>query len=122
MKKQYRVKKSKEIEAILKYHKFSSNPYFTLYIKENHETNHFRYAMSVGKKIGNAVVRNKIKRQIRSIVRKLTIHSNYDVFIVAREKIKTISYQKMETELLYLFKKQRLLVKGENNDSIYKQT
>ncbi len=50
MKKEYRVKKSREIEEILKRKRFSSNPYFILYVKEQCETGHFRYAMSVGKK------------------------------------------------------------------------
>ena len=120
MKKQYRVKKSKDIETIIKNHKYYSSPYFTLYIKEQHETNHFRYAMSVGKKIGNAVVRNKIKRQIRAILRTLNVQPNFDVFIVVRGKIKELDFQKMKKELLYLFRKQKLLVKGENNDSIFK--
>ena len=38
MKKQYRVKKSSEIESILKNRKYSSNSYFTIYKKNNTET------------------------------------------------------------------------------------
>lgn len=113
MNKQYRVKKSKEIEEILKNHRFSSNPYFTIYIKEQHETNHFRYAMSVGKKIGNAVVRNQIKRQIRAIVRKFSVISTIDVFVIARSNVLKLTFQEMEKELKALFQKQNLLVKGE---------
>ncbi|MDE7264189.1 MAG: ribonuclease P protein component [Anaeroplasmataceae bacterium] len=120
MKKQYRVKKSKEIEEILKNHRFSSNPYFTIYIKEQHETNHFRYAMSVGKKIGNAVVRNRIKRQIRAIVRNFCVVSTTDVFIIARNNILKLNFQEMERELKALFQKQKLFVKGEQNGSIFK--
>lgn len=118
MKKQYRVKKSKEIEDILKNHCFSSSPYFTLYNKEQSETNHFRYAVSVSKKIGNAVVRNKIKRQIRAIIRGLNVKSNMDVFIIARGKIVEIDFSKMQSEIIRLFQRQKLLVKGEKNDSI----
>lgn len=120
MKKQYRVKKSKDIEKILKNHHFSKNPYFTLYIKEQNETNHFRYAISVGKKIGNAVVRNRLKRQIRAVVRKLAVKPNFDVFIVARGKALELNFEGIAKELGYLFSKQRLLTKGEKNDSIFK--
>ena len=120
MKKQYRVKKSKEIEQILKNHRFSSSPYFTLYIKEQHETNHFRYAMSVGKKIGNAVVRNHIKRQIRAVLRMFNVIPTVDVFIVARGKVNDLNFEGIQRELNYLFQKQKLLVKGEKNDSIFK--
>ena len=120
MKKQYRVKKSKEIEQILKNRRFSSSPYFTIYMKEQHETNHFRYAMSVGKKIGNAVVRNHIKRQIRAALRTFNVIPAVDVFIVARGKIIDLDFQGIERELKYLFQRQKLLVKGEKNDSIFK--
>jgi len=76
--------------------------------------------MSVGKKIGNAVVRNHIKRQIRAIVRNVNIIPQVDVFIVAKVKIKDLSFQEIEKELCFLFRKQKLLVKGENNYSIFK--
>ena len=86
MKKQYRVKKSEEIEKIIKEKNYKSNPYITLYKKENTETGHFRYAISVGKKIGNAVERNRIKRLITAVIDNLNIDldSSTDVFIIAR--------------------------------------
>lgn len=109
MKKQYRVKKNKDIEAILKNKRFSSNPYFTIYMKKQDETKHFRYAMSVSKKIGNAVVRNRIKRQIRAIIRQFDIVDNVDLFIIARGKILSLSFEEMTKEIKYLLQKQKLL-------------
>ena len=111
MKKQYRVKKSQEIELILKEKHFSKNKYFSLYQRRNPETIHFRYAISVGKKIGNAVTRNKVKRQITSIIDNLNIklNSNFDVFVIIRAEILNISYDEMKKELEYLFRKQKLL-------------
>ncbi len=120
MKKEYRIKKSKEIEAVLKKKKFVSNAYFVIYIKDQDETNHFRYAMSVSKKIGKAVVRNHIKRQIRAIIRQLSIKDGVDIFIITRNKIKEISYQEMSRQLCHLLQKQKILVKGEKNDTIFK--
>lgn len=120
MKKEYRVKKSKEIEEILKRKRFSSNSYFIVYVKEQNETSHFRYAMSVSKKIGDAVIRNRLKRQIRAIMRNFIIKEGYDLFIIARNPIKTISFLQMSDQLEFLLQKQKLLVKGENNDTIFK--
>jgi len=120
MKKQYRVKKSSEIESILKNRKYSSNSYFTIYKKNNKETSHFRYAMSVNKKIGHAVVRNRLKRQVRAIIREFNIIDNVDIFIIVRNKILNLSFQEMKKQLEDLFKKQKLIKKGENDDSIYK--
>ncbi len=119
MKKEYRIKKSKEIETILKNKKIVANAYFIIYIKDQDETNHFRYAMSVSKKIGIAVVRNRIKRQIRAIIRPLTIKDGIDIFIIVRDKIKEISYQKMSEQLCQLLQKKKILVKGEKDDTIF---
>ncbi len=117
MKKQYRVKKNQEIELILKEKRFSKNRYFSLYQRINPETIHFRYAISVGKKIGNAVVRNKIKRQVTSIIDNLNLNlnSNTDVFIIVRPAVKDIEFLKMKSQLEYLFNKQKLL-QGDKND------
>lgn len=117
MKKQYRVKKNKEIESILKEKKSVYNPYFSIYIKKNLETSHLRYAMSVGKKLGNAVVRNKIKRQVTAIIDNLDLklNTNTDVFIIVRPKVLELSFNEMSKQLEYLLKKHKL-IKGEKND------
>ena len=107
MKKEYRIKKSKEIEEVLKNKKYASNPYFTIYIKENNENHHFRYAMSVNKKIGKAVVRNRLKRQIRSIISQITIKDNIDLFIIVRNKVLDIDFNEMNKQILYLLRKQK---------------
>ncbi|MGM9969709.1 MAG: ribonuclease P protein component [Anaeroplasma sp.] len=111
MKKQYRVKKNKEIENILKEKKYSANGYYSLYIRKNPETSHFRYAISVGKKIGNAVIRNKTKRKVTAIIDNLNINLNQgiDVFIIVKPNILKIDFNEMKKQLEYLFKKQKLI-------------
>ncbi len=114
MKKQYRVKKSSEIEKILKAKNCYGNKYFTVYKKENDETNYFRYAISVGKKIGNAVIRNRVKRQIRAIIDNMCDPLfNIDVFIVVKTNIHDIDFLEMQKQLKYLFKKLNIKIKGE---------
>ena len=115
MNKEYRVKKNTEIEAILKEKQSRSTQYFSVYKKVNSETSHFRYAMSVGKKIGNAVTRNKYKRLISAVVSNLNVKLdlNVDVFIIARAKVIELDYNKIYKEIEYLFKKQNLLNQGE---------
>lgn len=117
MNKQYRVKKNKEIELIIKEKKYWSNPYYSVYKRTNPETKNFRYAISVGKKLGNAVVRNRIKRQITAILDNLNIDldTNTDVFIIARSKLIGTEFEEMKRQLKYLLKKQKL-IKGEKNE------
>lgn len=116
MKKQYRVKKSQEIEKILNTGRYAYDTYFTVYKINNPETINFRYAISVGKKLGNAVLRNRIKRQIRAIIDSFDIdlNINIDVFIIAKKKVVEIDFLTMENSLKNLFKKQKL-IKGEKN-------
>ena len=108
MKKENRVKKSNEIEAIIKEKRYSYNPYFTVYKKKNNETGNFRYAMSVG---------NHTKRWVRSVVDEIMKSTNvkYDVFIIVKPKAIELEYQEFYKELEYLFKKQKL-IQGEKND------
>ncbi len=117
MKKQYRVKKNQEIELILKEKKYCGNQYFTVYKKTNSETSHFRYAISVGKKIGNAVERNYLKRKIRAALQTLNIplDNNVDIFIIARIKAKDLEFLDLVNQLKYLLIKLHI-IKGEKND------
>ena len=70
MKKELRVKKSTEFETIIKKRKSVANREFVLYWNPN-DLEHMRIGLSVGKKIGNAVARNKTKRQVRMMVHEL---------------------------------------------------
>lgn len=109
MKKEFRIKKSKEIDAIIHRKQRIGNDFFVVYYKENNLT-HFRFAISIGRKYGNAVNRNKIKRQIRSIVRNQSSLPNYDYVIVVKKKADTLTYQTMVETIT----KQLNKSKGEN--------
>ncbi len=106
MKKIYRIKKSKEIESILKKRKSSGNKYYIIYVIKNTETDHFRLAMSVSKKIGNAVIRNKSKRQIKSIIQNYENNiKNYNIFIIARPDCLNISHDQRAIQIKKLLQK-----------------
>ena len=110
MKKQYRIKKQSEIDAIFNNKKATGNMYFSVFLKEN-TNNYFRFGLSIGKKYGNAVSRNKIKRQIRSIVRlnKTEIIGGYDFIIVIKPQANRLTYQEIEEQIIGLLKKQKIM-------------
>lgn len=109
MKKAYRVKKSSEIEEIIRHKKSVGSKHFVLYTKKNHGQTHFRFAVSVSKKYGNAVERNVAKRRVREIISKLDIMDYYDVFIVIKNNANTIPFSMFEKELTSLVIKQKIM-------------
>lgn len=109
MNKDFRVKKSREIEEILKRKQSVGGPYFTIYKKENHDAIHFRFAVSVSKKFGNAVERNQLKRRVREIVQSCSFRNNVDFFIITKPAAKTLDFATMKQELEKLFARAKIL-------------
>lgn len=99
MKKKFIIKKSNEIDAIIHNKKRYGNNFFVIYYKENKE-NHFRFAISIGKKYGNAVERNKIKRQIRSVFRNFKLFPNNDYVVVVKRSAKDLNFSQIEENLI----------------------
>ncbi len=95
MKKAYRIKKSKEIDAVIKNKVSFGNKFFVIYYKENEE-NHFRFAISIGKKYGKAVHRNKIKRQIRMIFQNKKEILKKDYVVVVKKEAKNIQFKDID--------------------------
>lgn len=54
-----------------------------------------RVGLSVGKQIGGAVVRNRLKRRLRMIVRDLHWRPGYDVVILARPGAESARYDEI---------------------------
>lgn len=108
MKKEYRIKKNQEIESILNEKKSVASNHFVIYVRENHENTHFKYAISVPKKFGNAVERNLMKRRVRSIIRESNISDNYDFFVVVKKQANILTFVEIKKELLSLFIKTKL--------------
>ena len=111
MKKEYRVKKGSEIESIIKHRQSVGNKYFVVYTKKNHDQSHFRFAVSVPKKFGNAVLRNKMKRRVREIIAGLDVVDVVDIFIVVKATANELSFQDIASMLTTLINKQ--LKRGE---------
>ncbi len=103
MKKLYIVKTTRQFEDILKTGKCKKNKYFVLHEKSNN-LKYDRFGISVSKKLGNAVFRNKYKRIIRSILdnyKKLYIN-NKDYIIILRKEAIDCDYELLKKELFSL--------------------
>lgn len=108
MKKKYRIKKSDEFQKIIHHKKFISCPSFVLYVRSRSE-DHSRIGISVGKKLGNAVVRNKIKRQVRMMFQEIfDFNESFDGILIVRKKFLEQSYAVNKKDLESLIKKVKI--------------
>ena len=114
MKREYIIKKKSEIDALFKDSLKSRNNYFSIFLKKDSNNVNFKFAMSIGCKYGNAVQRNKIKRQIRSIIRlnKDNINKTSNFVIVIRPNSNILKYSEIEENILNLLIRLKVL---ENN-------
>ncbi|SHG72738.1 ribonuclease P protein component [Ornithinibacillus halophilus] len=111
MKKENRVKDNKEFQQIFKQGKSFANRQLVLYYRKKTDQKHFRVGLSVGKKIGNAVMRNRIKRLLRQAFLDLKdqVKSEYDIIIIARNPTKNMDYFEIKKSLIHLLSKQKLM-------------
>ena len=51
-----------------------------------------RYGISVSKRVGNAVVRNRVKRRLREILRIMPLRPGWDIVFIARPAVVSADY------------------------------
>jgi len=104
LKKSYRVKSEKDFNAIFKKGQSVANRKFVIYKLEK-EQKHFRVGISVSKKLGNAVMRNKIKRRIRHVLLTHQVElAALDFVVISRKGVEILTYQELEQNLLHVLK------------------
>lgn len=68
-----------------------------------------RFAYSIPRRVGGAVVRNRLRRRLREALRSLPLHEGFDVVVVARPEAAAASFHALRTELTLLLRRARLL-------------
>jgi ribonuclease P protein component len=68
-----------------------------------------RFGYAVPKRVGNAVVRNTVRRRLREILRLLPLFEGYDIVITVRQDAAQASFQTLRTELITLLRRAKLL-------------
>jgi len=114
MKKKFRIKKNKEFQEVFKNGRSFANRQFVVYVLHREEQTYFRIGLSVSKKIGNAVTRNRIKRYIRQAVLELgdRMTSGVDYVIIARKPLSEMGFFEVKKSLEHVLKVGKVLRKS----------
>lgn len=72
-----------------------------------------RYGFIVSKRVGGAVVRNRVKRRLREIMRKVGLVSGADIIISARPQAALVEFVSLQTMVLNLLAQVGLLVRND---------
>ena len=86
------------------------NGYLVLYARKN-RTDTNRVGITVSKKLGHAVVRNRVRRRIREVYRlnEDKFQPGWDIVVVARSKAVTADFGKLTAACLQLAEKAGIL-------------
>ncbi len=107
-----RLTKREDFKKVFQRGKSVANREFVCYTLHNPDVERFRLGVSVSKKIGKAVVRNRVKRLVREVVR---VHymdklpTQTDMVIIARNPARSLDYHGVKKSLGHLFWKGKLL-------------
>ena len=100
----YRIKKYTEFQKVIEEGDIKKTCFFVSYTIPN-SLGHSRFGISVPKKTGNAVVRNKIKRQVRSAIGQSTkFEPSIDTVLIIRKSYDTSCFDQVLSEIKELIK------------------
>jgi len=117
------LRNSRQFRIVYDQGKRYHTPFFSAFILKT-ETSHQRFGITVTKKVGNAVLRNRCKRRLREIVRRYLAehdHRNqiannridkqcsdqigYDLVINAKAALATVDFQELEAAFIRVMEK-----------------
>ncbi len=104
-----KLRKNSNFQTVYKTGKSFANKWMVLHVAPN-QTADRRVGFAAGKKLGNAVVRNRVKRLLREVYR-LNQHeliNGLDMILVGRHSMAKANYGQVEKALLELCDRARI--------------
>ena len=116
MKRCYSLKRNKNFRRVYRKGKSVSCSLFVLIYARSRERK-LHMGLSVSKKIGNSVVRNRVKRRMRESFTPLipSVKSGYDLIFIVREPVVQVKFSDIEKAMRKLLRKAGLLL-GEEEE------
>ncbi len=108
-----RLKESRDFARIKAEGRSQSGRFFVLAILRDASVPDFQFGLITGKKLGNAVVRNRLRRQMREIIRahRAEIAPGWKIVTIARWRAPQADFSEMDQDWVRLAKRQGLWLK-----------
>ncbi len=116
MKSRFYLKKNEEFTRVYKRRKTFGNRQFTLYLRPN-DLPYSRVGFSINKKVGGAVVRNRIKRQLRELFAEMRprLRGGMDMVLVVKTTASSCDYDTLKSAFSHIFSVSRMKKKGSSS-------
>jgi ribonuclease P protein component len=104
--KEYRLTRSKDFARVRRFGRSAGSQLLVLYALPTHSPDR-RIGFSVSKRVGNAVIRNRVKRRLREAVRSqlAMVPAGYDLVFIARPAAAAASSTQIAETVGYLLRK-----------------
>ncbi|KYP80785.1 ribonuclease P protein component [Ferroacidibacillus organovorans] len=105
------MRSNREFRFVFTRGRSQANKYYVLYVTPKQKSEPSKIGLSVSKKVGNAVIRNRVKRILREILRQRIprFSEGYDIVIIARKDASAISFRESEAAIDALLKRIKLI-------------
>ena len=104
------LKKSEDFGRVYRQGRSYGNKLLVMYVLERGQDPEGRIGLSVSKKVGNSVIRHRVKRRLREIFRLncAGIRSGADIVVVARRSAAESTYAELESAVWHLIRRLQL--------------
>ena len=110
-----RLRKNAQFSEVYRTHNSFADRFLIMYVRKNGET-YNRVGVSISKKVGNSVVRHRVKRLVKEAFRNSEdmFNSGLDIVFVARKNAAFMTYSDAQRSLMGLAASHRILQKAGN--------
>jgi ribonuclease P protein component len=113
MQQRFRLRRRSDFSAVHRKGRAWSNDVLVLRALPNGLENN-RFGFSVSRKVGKAVVRNRVRRRLREAARSLPLVDGWDIVVIARPVSSGLPYAALREALRSCLKRARLLKESES--------
>ncbi|MBO2531282.1 ribonuclease P protein component [Planifilum fulgidum] len=115
MQREHRLRRRNDFRRVFRAGSSTANRQFVVYSLRRLDDGPVRIGVSVSRKVGKAVTRNRVKRLVKEVLRQKieSLPEGTDLVIIARAPAATMNYHQVKSSLRHVMSKGKLLKQNE---------